>query len=256
MKGFWSVYRKDLYSLFASPIFYVLAVTFLILSGYFFYSTVAYYNLLSFQASQNPMMARQLNLADMVLRPFFLDISIILLLISPLITMRVFAEERKNGTIELLFTYPISDRASVFAKFAAVVTALIIILAGTLPGIFMLGYIGNPAWMPIFCGYLGIFLLGSAFMALGVFTSSLTQNQIIAAVLSFGALLMFWVIGWLKSMVGPSAGEVIEYMSITKHLDSFAKGILDSRDLIYFVMFIVFFLFLTLRQMESHRWRG
>jgi len=256
MKGFGSVYRKELYSLFASPIFYVLAVTFLLLAGYFFYSSVAYYNLLSFQASQNQFVAKQLNLTDMVLRPFFMDISIVLLLISPLITMRVYAEERKTGTLELLFTYPISDKASVSAKFAAVVTAFAVILACTLPGIFMLGYIGNPNWKPIFCGYLGIFLMGSSFMALGIFTSSITQNQIIAAVLSFGALLMFWIIGWLKSIVGPSTGNFIEYLSITKHLDSFAKGILDSRDFVYYLIFIAFFLFLTLRQMESHRWRG
>lgn len=256
MKGFGSVYRKELYSLFASPIFYVLAVTFLILSGYFFYSAVAYYNLLSFQASQNPMLARQLNLTEMVLRPFFLDVSIVLLLISPLITMRSFAEERKSGTIELLFTYPLTDRGNVLAKFSAVVTALVLILAGTLPGVFMLGYIGNPSWKPIFCGYLGIVLLGSSFMALGLFTSSLTQNQIIAAVLSFGALLMFWVIGWMKTVVGPAAGNFIEYLSLTNHLDTFAKGVLDSRDFIYYAIFIVFFLFLTLRQIESHRWRG
>jgi ABC-2 type transport system permease protein len=256
MKGFGAVYRKDLYSLFASPIFYVLAVTFLILANYFFYSAVAYYNLLSFQASQNPMMASQLNLTEMVLRPFFLDISIILLLISPLITMRTFAEERKNGTLELLFTYPVSDKASVLAKFAAVVTALAVILAGTLPGILMLGYIGNPKWTPILSGYLGILLLGSGFMSLGLFTSSLTQNQIIAAVLSFGALLLFWIIGWLKSLVGPATGEVVEYMSLTKHLESFAKGVLDSRDFIYFFIFIAFFLFLTLRRVESHRWKG
>lgn len=256
MKGFGSVYRKDLYSMFASPIFYVVAFTFLVLAGYFFYSALAYYNLLSFQASQNPGMAKQLNLMEMVLRPFFLDVSIVLLLISPLLTMRVYAEERKTGTLELLFTYPISDSASILAKFAAVVTAFAVVLAGTLPGIFLLGVIGNPNWKPIFCGYLGVFLLGSAFLSLGVFTSALTQNQIIAAVLSFGALLMFWVIGWAKSFIGPSMGEFVEYLSITKHLDSFAKGILDSRDLVYYLVFVLFFLFLTLRQMESYRWRG
>jgi len=124
MRGFAAVYRKELYSLFASPIFYVVAFTFLIIAGYFFYSGVAYFNLLSFQASSNPVAARQLNISDMVLRPFFLDLSIVLLLISPLLTMRLFAEERKSGTIELLFTYPIPDRSAVLAKFSAVVTPL------------------------------------------------------------------------------------------------------------------------------------
>jgi ABC-2 type transport system permease protein len=256
MKGFGSVYRKELYSLFSSPIFYVVAFTFLVLAGYFFYSAVAYYNLLSFQAGQNPFMAKQLNLTDMVFRPFILDMSIVLLLISPLLTMRLFADERKSGTLELLLTYPISDRSIALAKYLAVVTVLAILLAGTLPGVVMLLSIGKAGWPPILCGYLGILLLGGAFLSLGVFTSALTQNQIIAAVLSFGALLMFWVIGWAKSFAGPSMGSLIEYLSITKHLDGFAKGMLDSRDMIYYVLFIVFFLFLTLRRIETYRWRG
>jgi len=101
-----------------------------------------------------------------------------------------------------------------------------------------------------------VFLLGGAFLSLGIFTSSLTQNQIVAAVLSFGALLMFWVIGWTRNLVGPTAGSLIEYISITQHLDTFAKGILDSRDVLYYLMFILFFLFLTLRRMEYFRWKG
>jgi ABC-2 type transport system permease protein len=256
MKGFLSVYRKELYSLFALPVFYAVAFTFLVIAGYFFYSAIAYYNLLSFQAGQNPMMAKQMNLMEMVLRPFFFDLSIVLLLISPLLTMRLFAEERKTGTMELLLTYPLSDRSIVLAKYAAVVSAFAVIVAGTLPGIFLLNYLGSPAWKPILCGYLGILLLGSSFMSLGVFTSSLTQNQIIAAVLSFGALLMLWVIGWAKSYVGSAMGELLDYLSIVKHFDTFSKGILDSRDLLYYLIFTVFFLFLTLRQMATYRWRG
>jgi len=256
MKGFMSVYRKELYVLFASPIFYVVALTFLIIAGYFFYNTVAFYNLLSFQASQNPMMAEQLNLEQTVLRPFFLNLGIVLLLLSPLMTMRLYAEERKTGTLELVFTFPIADRSALLAKFAAVVTALALILIGTLPGILVLHSFSGLNWKLVLCGYSGIFLLGSSFMSLGIFTSSLTQNQIIAAVLSFGALLMFWVIGWTKPLVAPTMAALIEYLSITQHLDNFAKGVLDSRDILYYLLFVTFFLFLTLRQLESHRWKG
>jgi ABC-2 type transport system permease protein len=256
MKGFGAIYRKELYSLFASPIFYVVAVVFLLISGYFLYSAVAYYNILSFQASQNPMALKQLNTTDMVVRPFLMDVSIVLLLISPLLTMRLYAEERKSGTIELLFTYPVSDLSTLLAKFAAVLSAFLVILAGTLPGMFLLDYVGDPNWKALLCGYLGVALLGGAFLALGLFTSSLTQNQIVAAVLSFGALLMFWIIGWVKNLVDPGMARFVEYISITKHFESFTKGVLDSRDLIYYLLFIVLFLFLTLRQMESYRWRG
>ncbi len=256
MKGFAAIYRKELYSLFASPIFYVVALVFLLISGYFLYSAVAYYNILSFQASQNPMALKQLNTTDMVIRPFLMDVSIVLLLISPLLTMRLYAEERKSGTIELLFTYPVSDLSTLLAKFLAVLSAFLIILAGTLPGMFLLGYVGDPNWKALLCGYLGVALLGGAFLALGLFTSSLTQNQIVAAVLSFGALLMFWIIGWLKNLVDPGMARFVEYISITRHFESFTKGVLDTRDLIYYLLFIVLFLFFTLRQMESYRWRG
>ncbi len=256
MKGFWSVFRKEVYILFASPIFYALALTFLIIAGYFFYNSVAYYNLLSFQASQNPMLAEQLNLEQMVLRPFFLDLGIVLLLVSPLITMRLYAEERKTGTIELLFTYPLTDSSTLLAKFWAVLTALAVLLAGTIPGMLVLDQISGLNWALVFSGYLGVFFLGGAFLSVGIFTSSLTQNQIIAGVISFGALLMLWIIGWAKTMVGPEAAAVIGYLSITQHLDNFAKGVLDSRDIIYYVLFVTFFLFLTLRQMVSYRWKG
>jgi ABC-2 type transport system permease protein len=256
MRGFWAVYRKELTALFASPIFYVVAFTFLIIAGYFFYSAVAFFNLVSFQASQNPMAAAQLNLTDMVLRPLFMDLSIVLLLISPLITMRVYAEERKSGTIELLFTYPVNDLAALLAKFGAVLTIFFVIMAGTLPCMLVLQYVSDPNWKIICSGYLGLLLLGSAFLSLGVFTSTLTQNQIVAAVLSFGALLMFWVIGWLKNLVEQSTADFVEYISLTNHFDTFAKGVLDSRDFLYYLAFTVFFLFLALRRIESFRWRG
>jgi ABC-2 type transport system permease protein len=256
MKGFSPVYRKELYSLFASPIFYVVAFTFLVISGYFFFTWVGFFNSQSFEASQNPMLASQLNVSDMVIRPFLIDMSIVLLLVSPLLTMRLYAEERKTGTIELLLTYPVSDTATILAKFLAAATALLAILAGTLPGILLLGVFGQPSWETIVCGYLGVFLLGSSFLSLGLLTSSATQNQIIAAVLSFGASLMLWIIGWAKNLVGPALGAVFEYLSIIKHFDSFAKGVLDSRDFIYYLLFMLLCLFLTLRQMESYRWRG
>ncbi|MCU0573792.1 MAG: ABC transporter permease subunit [Syntrophobacteraceae bacterium] len=256
MKGFGAIYRKELYSLFASPIFYVVAGVFLIITGYFFYNLVAYYGIVSFQASQNPMAMKQLNVTNMVVSPFFGDVSIVLLLISPLLTMRLYAEERKSGTIELLFTYPVSDLTTLLAKFAGVFSAFLVILAGTLPGMILLGYVGDPNWKALLCGYLGTALLGGAFLALGLFTSALTQNQIVAAVLAFGALLMFWIIGWVKNLVGEGMGRFVEYISVTRHFESFTKGVLDSRDLIYYLLFIVLFLFFTLRQMESYRWRG
>ena len=244
MKGTCVVYRKELYRLFASPIFYVVAFIFLALVGYFFYSSVAYYSLLSFQAGRTPFLSEQLNLTDMVLEPFFGSISVVLLLMVPLITMRLFAEEKKTGTVELLFTYPISDRGAVLGKFTAGVTVLALLLAATLPAMFLLEAFTNPPWPTIMAGYLGLF------------ASSLTQNQIIAAAIAFGALLLLWIIGWAETLVGPTLGSFLKYLSLLTHFDSFARGILDSRDVFFYLLFTLFFLFTTLRILESRHWRG
>jgi ABC-2 type transport system permease protein len=256
MKGFFTVYRKELYQLFASPIFYVVAFIFVALAGYFFYSSVAYYSLVSFQASRNPFVAEQLNLTAMVIEPFFGSISIVLLLMVPLITMRLFSEERKTGTVELLFTYPISDKSTLLGKFAAAVSILLLLLAGTLPAMFVLEIFTSPHWPTILAGYLGLSLMGSGFVSLGLCASSFTQNQIVAAAISFGALLLLWIIGWAESLVGPTLGSVLTYFSLLSHFENFTKGILDSRDLLFHLLFVILFLFTTLRVLESRQWRG
>lgn len=256
MKGFWPVYRKELYGLFASPIFYAVAFIFLVISGIFFYLILDYFNHLSFELAQNPMMGAKINIMEVVLRSFFLNLSFILLFLAPLLTMRLYAEERKSGTLELLFTYPVSDSAAVLGKYAASVTAYLMLLAGTLPGIIALAYASAPAWKPIISGYLGTFLLGCSFLSLGLFTSSLTQNQIISAVIAFGGLLILWFVGDAKTLLGPQLGNIADYIAVTRHFENFAKGVLDSRDLLYYCIFSFFFLFLTFRQVSSFRWRG
>ncbi len=256
MAGFKPVYRKELYSFFASPTFYVVALIFLIIAGYFYFSAVSYYSILSFQGMQNPMWARQLNPTEMVLRPFFMDISVIMLLVCPLLTMRVLAEEKKNNTSELLFTYPLTDSGVLLGKFFATLSVLFIIILGTLPSLIYFGTLTRIHWPIVAAGYLGLFLLGSAFVSLGILASSLTENQIIAAVIAFGALLLFWVIGWSRAFAGPELGKIISYISITNHFENFAKGVIDIRDIVYYAVFATFFLFLTLRFLESQRWRG
>ncbi len=256
MKGLLSVYKKELYLFFASPIFWVISFIFLGLTGYFFYSAVAYYSLLSFQAAQNPMLSGQLNMTEFVLKPLFGDISVIMLLLMPILTMRLMSEEKKAGTIELLFTYPLKDSEIIWGKYLAALTVFFLMLLGTLSYMLILAIIGKPEGGPIFTGYLGLALMGAAFIAFGLFASSLTENQIVAAVISFGALLMFWVISWIRSIVGPLTGQIFSYLSIIEHYENFAKGIIDSRDLIYYLLFISFFYFLTARFLETKHWRG
>jgi len=256
MRGILAVFKKEIIITFSSPIFYAATFIFLVVSGYFFYTNAIIYTIRSFQAGQNPFLAQSLNLSDFVVKPFFGDIAIVLLLMLPLLTMRSYAEEKKMGTIELLFTYPISDQAVLAGKFAASVFTLLIMLVGTLLPLILLETFAHLDWGLIACGYIGILLLGASFIGLGIFTSSLTENQIIAAVLSFGVFLLFWVIGWAKSFAGPTLGPILEHLSIVVHLDGFVKGLIDSRDLVFYLVFIFFWLFVTLRFLNTRFWRG
>ena len=256
MRGIMAVFKKEITITFSSPIFYAATFIFMVVSGYFFYTNAMIYTIRSFQAGQNPFLAERLNLSDFVVKPFFGDIAIVLLLMLPLITMRAYAEEKKMGTIELLFTYPISDGAVLAGKFAASMFTLLTMLVGTLLPLILLETFAHLDWGLILSGYLGILLLGASFIALGIFTSSLTENQIIAAVLSFGAFLLFWIIGWAKSFAGPPLGSILEHISIVVHLDSFVRGLIDSRDLVFYLVFIFFWLFVTLRFLNTRFWRG
>lgn len=256
MKGLWAIYKRECYSLFASPIFYVVCASFLVLAGYFFYSSVGYFHVVSFQVGRNPQFLSQLNATDMVVKPFFIDLSIVFLLVCPFLTMRLMAEERRSGTVELLFTYPVGDIAIVLGKYLAALTLCCVMLLGTAPAMALLFALSKPEPMTVLSGYLGLILLAGSFLSIGIFTSALTENQIIAAVLAFGGGLMLWIIGWSEQLAGGTLGEVLGYLAITGHFENLAKGILDSRDVVYYLALPVFFIFVTLRYMESRKWRG
>lgn len=250
------ILKKELITIFSSPIFYAVAFIFLIVSGYFFYSNTAYFSILSFQATRNPFLSEKLNLTDMVISPFFGDISVILLLMVPLITMRVYSEEKKTGTIELLFTYPVSDIEVLMGKYLATTIVLLCLITATLPHILILNSIATLDWGIVCSGYIGLIFLGAGFISFGIFASSLTENQIISAVLTFGCLLLFFVIGWAKAIAGPFLGNILAKMSIVEHFEPFTLGLIDTRDIVFYVMFTLFWLYMTLRCIGSRHWRG
>jgi ABC-2 type transport system permease protein len=169
--------------------------------------------------------------------------------------MRLLAEEKKNGTIELLLTYPLRELAVLLGKYLATLLVILILLAVTGVYLIMLAGFGKLEWGPVLTGYTGLILLAAGFVSLGLFASALTQNQIIAAVIAFGALLMFWIIGWIGSVAGPGVGKVVQYLSLLNHLEPFSSGVLDSRDFFYYLTFSVFFIFLTLRYLDTQKIR-
>jgi ABC-2 type transport system permease protein len=259
LRGWRALVRKELTVYFATPIFYITGFFFLILAGYFFYTNVLYYSIISFQAAQqaaNPQVAAQLNPQQMVYRPLFAVLGIILIFLVPFITMRLFAEEKRSGTGELLFTYPLTDWAVITGKFAAALLVYLILLAFTASYSLVFSLFTRVDWGALGTGYLGLVLLGAACLALGLFASSLTENQIIAGVVAFALLLLFWIIGWVQELKAGDLGLALQYLSLLEHYESFTKGVLDTRDLVYCLSFIYFFLFLTKRQLESRRWRA
>jgi ABC-2 type transport system permease protein len=252
----WPIYKKELRLYFTSPVAYVLLTIFLLIAGYFFFSIFSFFTRASMQMAMNPQMGRDLNVTDAVLRPLFANLSVILLLLMPLVTMRLFAEERRSGTIELLLTYPVRDGAVLAGKYLAALTMYGVMVAGTLAYPIMLVSFARVEWGPLLTGYLGLLLMGAMFLAVGLFASSLTENQVVAAIVTFGVLLMFWIIGWTAEFAGGPLGAVLTHLSILEHNDTFAKGVLDTKDIIYYVNFTVLALFLALRSLEARRWSG
>ena len=252
----WAIFKKEMRLYFTSPVAWVVFTIFLLIAGYFFYSIFAFFTLASMQSAMNPAMARDLNVTDSVLRPLFSNISVILLLLMPLVTMRLFAEERRSGTIELLLTYPVRDGAVLIGKYLAGLTLYAIMLALTLFYPLLVAYFARVEWGPLATGYLGLLLMGATFLGVGIFASSLTENQIVASIITFGVLLIFWVIGWSSDYLGGTWGRVLSHLSLIEHFDSFAKGVLDTRDVLYYVDFTIVALFLTLRSLEARRWKG
>jgi len=237
MNAIWSITLKELRSYFVSPIAYVITAMFLLVSGYFF--------ALILNVTRDAGMMSYL----------FGNMAVVLLLISPLISMRLFAEEQRNKTLELLVTSPISDAGIVLGKFLAAVLLLALMLACTLHFPILLLVLGNPDIYPIISGYIGIFLMGCSFLAIGMLTSTWTQNQIIAAVSAFSISLLLWFLGASTNLASSGVGQVLTYLSLNTHYESFAKGLLSLSDVLYYLSIIGILLFITIRSLETRRWR-
>jgi|YNPBryunderm2012_1023409.scaffolds.fasta_scaffold00016_15 ABC-2 type transport system permease protein len=255
MKAIWSIAKKELMSYFTSPIAYIVISIFTLLSGFFFYSLVWWFNTQAIQMAQNPYYFQQVNINQMVFAPLFHNLSIIMLLMLPIVSMRLFSEEKKMGTEELLFTSPVSVVQIILGKYLAALIVLLAMLGlSAIPTIFTFIH-GNPEPVPYLLGYLGLFLLGGAFLGLGIFWSSLTENQIVSAVLTFGTLLLFWVLSWAAYSAHGLWRDVLNYLSFFEHFDGMTKGILDTSDLVYYLSIAFFGLFLTHSVIQFRRWR-
>jgi ABC-2 type transport system permease protein len=256
MNNILAIAHKELKSYFASPVAYVVIGFSAILFGWFFINLLYYFDRTQMQAGSGFQGPQAVNVNEIMISPLFLNVSVILLFTLPLITMRTYAEEKRSGTIELLLTSPLTDLQIVMGKFLGGLVLYGAMLAVTLVHMAILFTYGNPEWRPIAAGYLGLILMGACFLSLGLFVSSLTRNQIIAGMVTFAVFLMFWVVNWIATFMGPTSQAVLNYLSITEHLNDFARGVIDTKHLVYYLSFIAFSLFLTVRAVDSERWRG
>jgi ABC-2 type transport system permease protein len=250
MKTFTSLFKRELYSFFMSPVAYAVLGMFLLLCGYFFSRSVAYFSYLSVQAGYDASMQAHVNINDLILLPLFSNITLMLIFLIPLLTMRAFAEEKKQGTLELLLSYPISDTGIVLAKNGA---CFFVVLTGVLATtgypvlLFFLGHLDSG---PIFTGYLGLVFLAGSLVSVGTLFSVFTENQTVAAVSAFGIILLLWSLAWFADFVPGLLGVILTELSIQSHFQSFVKGQISSRDMIYFLNLIIFFNYLSIQAVK------
>ncbi len=259
----WAIVQKELKQYFVSPIAYVVMMIFLTLSGYFFYAGMVRFseqykylkNMMQFY--RNPELLTRLNLNEGVIAPALFNMIFIFLFALPLIMMRSFAEEKRQKTYELLMTSPLRTGEILAGKFLGSFVFILALILPTLAYQWLLwGFSdGGVELGPVFTGYLGVILFAAVGIAIGLFFSSLTDNQIIAAVLTFVVLLFMFIINFISIQEGSWIYSMVKYLSVAEHIRNPLRGLLDTRDLVYFFSILTVFLFLTKRSLDSVAWR-
>ena len=256
MSNILTIAQKELRYYFASPIAYVVIGLFAVLFGVFFVSSLNFLLRVSLQTSMMQD-APPININEYMIRPLLGNTGVIMLFVLPMITMRSYAEEKRSGTIEMLLSSPLTNLQIILGKFVGALSLFVLMFAITAIHIGFLFWYGEPELAPILTGYLGLLLMGASFISIGLLISSTTENQVVAGMVTFAVLLLFWVINWLGDPTGGStASQVLAYLSVLNHFDDFSKGVVDTSHVAYYVSFITFSLFLTAKSVDSERWRG
>jgi len=255
VRNMWIICRKELRSYFVSPVAYLLLTMFAVIFGFFFWNSLGYFIFMGMEAQLRDE-PTPMNVNEQIIRPLLANLSVVGLFFIPIITMRLFAEEKRTGTIELLVTSPIRDGEIILGKWlAAVLLYLSMMLFSGLSFVYLFRY-GNPDWKPLLIGYLGLLLQAGALLAVGTFISTLTRNQIIAGAATFGVCLLLWVLEWVSGFETATWARVLAYFSVIAHFESFAKGLIDTKDVVFYLSMTLLALFFTARSMESMRWRS
>jgi ABC-2 type transport system permease protein len=246
LTNFWAVVIKELRSYFLSPFIYLISAVFLLLSGYYFYTDLIFYVQYGFGT----------NILVNFWQLFFTDLRLVVLLTVPFLTIRLFTEEKRLGTIELLLTYPMRDSELFWGKFVACSIATLFILSFTIVYPILLYSVQPFDWTITIAGYAGLVLISLAFISCGLFISSLTDNLGVAGLSALGISLLFWILSWNDGATNQGVLRWLAEVSMVTHFQSFAQGFIDSKEVSFFIVFVLFFSFLTLRSLEARHWRG
>ncbi len=255
MKNILLICQKELKSYFASPIAYLLMGIFAVIFGFFFFSAVKFFVM---RGMEMQMTGRggAMNVNEFVISPLLGNASVVGLFLIPMISMRLFAEEKRSGTMELLMTSPVRDIEIILGKWLGALLMYLCVIGISALNIVLLYAYGTPDWKPILVGYLGLILQGGCLLAIGTFISTMTRNQIIAGGATFAVCLLLWILDWVSSFDQAAWAKVVSYCSVLTHFEPFSKGIIDSKDVVFYLSMIFLGLFLTSRSMESLRWRS
>jgi len=255
MRALGAIYLRELRAYFFSPIAFVLLVGFVLITGWWFSLFIADYQQTSMMHMRNPLQI-QLSLHYMVVARVIQSSTTLLIFITPLLTMRLLSEEKKSGTIEVLLSYPLSDSQVVLGKFLAAWSVLALMVLTTWLNIALLASFTPVTWPAALIGYLGLLLFGGAYLAMGLLASSLTENQIISALVAFGGLLALFMLDRADAIAGPEYGAWVKSLAMWPHFINFLLGVIDTADITYFLLFMALFLFATIRVLEAKRWKG
>jgi ABC-2 type transport system permease protein len=255
MKNIFLICQKELKSYFASPIAYAVMAIFGLIFGWVFFNATRDFIRFSFQ-SQMMGGGGATNVNDQIVRPLLGFAGTIALFLVPMITMRLFAEEKRMGTIELLLTSPVKDIEIILGKWLGAVTLFLCVLLMSMLNIALLFAWGKPDLKPVLVAYLGLILQGATLLAIGALISTMTRNQIIAGIATFFVSLLLWLLSWSTAFDSSWAPQLLNYLSIVTHFENFGKGVIDSKDVVFYLSMIFFSLFLTSRSLESLRWRA
>jgi ABC-2 type transport system permease protein len=253
MKNVFLICQKELKSYFASPIAYAVMAIFGLIFGWVFYNASREFVRFGFQSQ---MMGNTMNVNDQIIRPLLGFAGTIALFLIPMITMRLFAEEKRTGTVELLFTSPVKDMEIILGKWLGALLLYLCVLAMSMINIALLFAWGKPDLKPVLVGYLGLVLQGGTLLAVGALISTMTKNQIIAGIATFFLSLLLWLLSWFTAYDNNAVSQIFNYLSIVTHFENFSKGLLSLKDVVFYLSMIYLALFMTSRSLESLRWRS